>query len=90
MAYDKPLTRCFMMDAKASNCSHQTFKSFSMPDIREILVRYRLKDATQGLPKRDISPLSTWLLDASIDEFFENYSKDYVLEQLLITDNRKK
>ena len=87
----RPWTRSFEMfseDKDGLVCIRSTFRSFSMPDVRDILKKYKARRAEEGLPKRDLSPITTWLLDASIDEFLESHAKDHVLERIILVDKR--
>ena len=61
-----------------------SMKPYSMVNIRDILHAQKAKRSAAGLPKRDISPVSLWLLDHLLDKYFKEKSKDYILQEIEI------
>jgi hypothetical protein len=76
------------MSGTTDRCTRSTFKSYSMPDVRKLVVNIRKEEEATGKHKRKISPITTWILEDAISKYMAEFSKDYLLEKLEILDLR--
>ena len=70
--------------------SSTSFESFKMNNVGKVLNRARNADIAAGRPKRKLSPISTYLFEHLIQEYFTKYAtKDVILEQITIKDTHE-
>lgn len=88
MALSHPWKIGMYMSGTTDKCTRSTFKSYSMPDVREILANVRKEEEATGKHKRRISPITTWILEDAINKYMTEFSKNFLLEELEILDLR--
>ena len=67
-----------------------SYKTYRMPEVKDILDKIRKKEALAGLPKRNLSPVTRYILEEMIDQYFKKYApKGAVLEMIIIKDSKR-
>jgi hypothetical protein len=59
-------------------------KSYSMVDVRKILKELKEERSKANLPKRKALPVSLWIMDHMINEYFSERSEFYRLDYIEI------
>jgi hypothetical protein len=64
-------------------------RQITMREVRKIMRSQRAVESKESKPRKNISPVTTWLLDDAINKFFDKFSDNYELELLSIQDKRQ-
>ena len=66
-----------------------SFKTYSLKEAGEIMHEQRAAEMAAGLPKRKVTPITTYLLEELVQMYFRNYApKGDILEKIIIKDRR--
>ena len=68
------------IDEVCPGAIRNSMKSFSMLQVRKMYKAVKAQRSAAGLPQRKIQPVSLWILDAKIDDYFEKHADGYRLD----------
>ena len=67
-----------------------SYKTYSLAEVKIILDKIRKKEILAGLPKRNLSPVTRYIMEELIDQYFKNYApKGAILEMIIIKDSKR-
>jgi len=74
----------------SNETSITSFNSYSLIEIKDMIVRVRKAEIAEGKPKRKLSPVSTYILDELIRKYFENDApRGNTLQMIIIEDKQQ-
>lgn len=81
-------TEIHMVDRGDGTSPTTSYRTFSLVDVREILVRMRTQDAIAGKPKRSLAPISRYVLEELTREYLKEHAGDSELVKIIIEDSK--
>lgn len=65
------------------------YKTYNMLEIKDIIKQVRAVEVADGKPKREVFPVSSYLLEELIHKFFKEYApRGAVLEKIIMRDTK--
>jgi len=66
------------------------YKTYSLMEVKNILTRIRLEEKSEGQPERKLAPVTRWLLEELIHQYFKTYApKGAILQKIVIEDSKR-